>query len=122
MDRTRPVTMLKSAWTQARKAAGVRARFHDLRHTAASRVGCAGVSRAAMMRILKHASTALVDRYCHAEEKDLLAAVEALRLRPDNHSFSRSGEIPASGSRGEGYSNHRLAYGCGAQLPHVLLA
>ncbi len=101
VDPTRPVTTLRTGWENLRRAAGVQARFHDLRHTAASRVGRAGASRAAMMRILGHASAALVDRYCHAEERDLRAAVEALRLGTDSHSISHSGGIPASGSRGQ---------------------
>lgn len=80
IDPTRPVTSLKTAWNSVRAAAGVQCRFHDLRHTAASRMGRAGISRAAMMRVLGHASQSLVDRYCHAEERDVRAAVEALQL------------------------------------------
>jgi integrase len=80
VDPAQPVTSLKTAWDSVRKAAGVEARFHDLRHTAASRMGRGGASRAAMMKVLGHASTALVDKYCHAERQDVEAAVRALEL------------------------------------------
>lgn len=89
-DPWKPVTSLKTAWNWVKARAGVEARFHDLRHTAASRMGRAGASRAAMMRVLGHASQSLVDHYCHAEERDLREAVKALDLAGDCQSACQS--------------------------------
>jgi integrase len=100
-DPARPVTTLRTGWENLRRAVGVEARFHDLRHTAASRMGRAGVSRAAMMKVLGHASAALVDRYCHAEDRDLRAAVEALRLQTDRHRNRHSDDFTAECGSGK---------------------
>jgi integrase len=42
-DPTRPTTTIKSAWESVRAAAGVRCRFHDLRHTAITKLAEQGV-------------------------------------------------------------------------------
>jgi integrase len=51
-DPTQPIGDLKEAWERAKKRAGIRCRFHDLRHTAVSRMLEAGVPIAKVAKIV----------------------------------------------------------------------
>ena len=51
-------------------------RFHDLRHTFATRLGDAGHSSRTIAALLGHANTAMTDRYTHATDNALRSAVE----------------------------------------------
>jgi len=87
-DPTRPVGDIKEAWEAAKKRAGLRCRFHDLRHTAASRMLAASVVLPIVAKILGWSpSTAvrMAARYGHFSESQLRSAVEAttLNVRPD---------------------------------------
>ncbi|MBI3605308.1 MAG: site-specific integrase [Nitrospirae bacterium] len=53
-------------------------RFHDLRHTCASRLIMAGVSPTVVRDILGHADLAMVSRYSHLSPEYLLKSVETL--------------------------------------------
>ncbi len=79
-DPTQPVGEIKEAWEAAKKRAGVACRFHDLRHTAASRMMDAGVPLPKVAKILgwKPSTMALMAaRYGHFDLEDLRSAVEA---------------------------------------------
>lgn len=68
---------LKSAMRRAVPAAGVsNFRFHDTRHTAATRVLRKSNLRVAQ-RLLGHADIATTTKYAHAQDDDLRAALEA---------------------------------------------
>lgn len=58
-------------------------RFHDLRHTAATRMVEAGVNIVAVSRILGHASITTTMRYAHPDDS-LKGAVESLSAKPEN--------------------------------------
>jgi integrase len=81
----------KRYWQPAVKAAGLADfRFHDLRHTFASRLVARGVSS----YIVQHAggwrTASMMQRYAHLDPATIRAAVELL-ARPGVSSSSRSG-------------------------------
>ena len=59
----KPVRTLKRSWAHARETAKVKARFHDLRHTWASRMAAAGVSIYELMDLGGWQSIMMVQRY-----------------------------------------------------------
>jgi integrase len=68
--------------------------FHDLRHTAATRLGDAGVDTRRIMAILGHRCIQTSARYTHATDGGLRRAMETLaqREKTDRHSFPHSDE------------------------------
>lgn len=67
-------------WEEARKDAGVTGlRFHDLRHSYASRLAHAGVGVLLIKELLGHSSIATSQRYMHAVESDARRAVDLLQ-------------------------------------------
>jgi integrase len=48
-DPTRPITDITGSWDALRKRAGVKCRFHDLRHTVATKMAEAGVLESTML-------------------------------------------------------------------------
>jgi integrase len=63
--RGQPIDSVKRSWEQCRTLAGVQARFHDLRHTWASRMVMAGVDLFTLMDLGGWSSVAMVRRYAH---------------------------------------------------------
>ncbi|MCC6860860.1 MAG: site-specific integrase [Bryobacterales bacterium] len=80
VDPTRPVTTIKSAWERAREDAGVNCRFHDLRHTACTKMAEGNVPEATMKALMGHMSRAMLERYSHIRLAAKRAAVESLSL------------------------------------------
>jgi integrase len=82
-DPTRPVHSWRSAWRTLTKKAGLKGlRFHDLRHTAISALGEAGVPDRVIMDIAGHVSTWMLRRYSHIQLEAKRAAIQALSNRP----------------------------------------
>ena len=77
---------------QDEKDAGILGlRFHDLRHTFASRFIAAGGNVVILSKILGHSTIALTyNRYCHPSDGDMLRGVEMMAEKPAQH--ERSGE------------------------------
>lgn len=80
VDPTRPITTVKSAWEAVRKAAGVDCRFHDLRHTAITKLAERGVPDSTMKAIAGHVHEKMLERYSHVRMAAKREAVEALNL------------------------------------------
>ena len=59
-------------------------RFHDLRHTAISALGEAGVPDRVIMDIAGHVSMRMLRRYSHIQLEARRAAIQALSNRPQN--------------------------------------
>lgn len=81
-DPTRPSVELKTAWNSIRKAAGVKCRWHDLRHTVCTKMAEAGVPDSTMLAIMGHMSRAMLERYSHIRMAAKREAVESLHLTP----------------------------------------
>lgn len=78
----KPRTDLKRAFRSAcQKAELEDFHFHDLRHTAATRLGDAGVDTRRIMAILGHRCMQTSARYTHATDDGLRRAMEALAQR-----------------------------------------
>lgn len=70
---------IKHKFDEARTAAGIKDfRFHDLRHTAATRLADAGVNVVVIAEILGHGDIRTTKRYSHAMEEAKREAVEKL--------------------------------------------
>jgi len=78
-DPTRPTLSVKTAWGSVRDEAGVKCRFHDLRHTALTKMAEAGVPESTMMALAGHLSRAMLERYSHVRMKAKREAVQAMR-------------------------------------------
>jgi integrase len=90
-----PLTDVKTGFRSACRDAGIDDfRFHDLRHTAATRLGDAGVDARRIMAILGHRCIQTSARYTHATDDGLRRAIEALvhRQKADRHSFPHNDE------------------------------
>ena len=62
-------TWLQRAFREACKQAGIEGlRFHDLRHTAATRLVEAGIPLAAVAELLGHSSIRMTERYSHPQD------------------------------------------------------
>jgi len=74
-----PMRDVKTAFKGACRRAGIKGlRFHDLRHTAASKMIEAGVDLVTVSRILGHASIQMTMRYAHPTPENMRRAVEKL--------------------------------------------
>jgi integrase len=85
----------RAAYMEAREAAGLGdLRFHDLRHTAATRIYRASRNLKAVQRLLGHASIATTMRYIRGDAddvRDAMLAVEAPKPRPAKGSRRKRG-------------------------------
>jgi integrase len=79
-DPTRPVTTIKSAWESVRETSKVQCRFHDLRHTAITKLAEQGVPDSTMKALAGHVHEKMLERYSHIRMAAKRDAVEALAL------------------------------------------
>ena len=84
-DPTCPTLSVKKAWGSFRKEEAVRCRFHDLRHTALTKMAEAGVPERVMMALAGHLSRAMLERYSHVRMKAKREAVETMRTAREKH-------------------------------------
>ena len=75
---------VKTAFTNALREAGIEDFcFHDLRHTAATRLSDVGIHARRIKAILGHQSIQTSDRYTHATDEGLRRDVNALARGPE---------------------------------------
>ena len=75
----KPYTEVKKSFKEACKRAGITdLRFHDLRHTFATRLVAAGVDIVTVRDLLGHFSIRVTQRYTHPGQSQKVAAVELL--------------------------------------------
>ena len=78
-DTGKPFLDMKTGFKGACRRAGIsNLRFHDLRHTFASRLVAKGVDIETLKELLGHHSITLTQRYIHSNEERKMAAVELL--------------------------------------------
>lgn len=91
------VTALRTRWKEAKDAAEVEGlRFHDLRHTAATRMLRATGNLAAVSKALQHTNIRTTQRYAHVLEEDVREIMRAARRAPKSRN---SPEVPNARKR-----------------------
>ncbi len=78
VDPSQSISSWGRSWTRARKEARVECRWHDLRHTFASRLAEGQVSDSTMLALMGHMSVKMKERYSHTRLQAKRKAVEAL--------------------------------------------
>jgi integrase len=77
----RPINSFKTAWENVREKAGVKARFHDLRHTAITNLCESGASEEVIRAIAGHVSHRMLQHYAHIRTEAKRTALEAIVSR-----------------------------------------
>lgn len=95
-DPTKPTVELKTAWETIRKSSGVSCRWHDLRHTACTKLAEASVPEFVMQALMGHMSRAMLERYSHVRIDAKRLAVEAMSTRRKNEVPKDSPKVTAS--------------------------
>lgn len=90
-DPERHAVEVKTAWTKARRRAGVSCRLHDLRHTYATSLAEAGTPESTMLALMGHMSRAMLEHYSHIRIKAKRDAVAGITPRPK---MQRSEVVP----------------------------
>ena len=80
LDPTKAVLSIKTAWESVREKAGVKCRFHDLRHTAYSKLDEAEVPEQVIMALMGHVSKQMRERYSHARMDRMRDAMKHLEI------------------------------------------
>jgi excisionase family DNA binding protein len=95
----RPYVDVKRAFHVACTAAGiVGLRFHDLRHTFATRLVKRGVDLILVKELMGHSSVVTTERYTHSQAAEKLRAVERLCEKPpQSENLCQTGGKPESG-------------------------
>ena len=94
------LTTFRHAWEGACTAAKISGlRFHDLRHTFATRLRARGVHEMDIMSLLGHTTLQMTSRYTHAMPQNLRTAVDSLRRQPVPLRLVRSSARSAPKSR-----------------------
>lgn len=83
-DPTRPIGSWRKAFEAARRRAGVSPRFHDLRHTAVTRMFEAGIPLPTIAECMGWSGSTMIlmaKKYHHASEEAMTSAFAALELK-----------------------------------------
>jgi len=79
-----PVHSFKTAWQSAKKTAGVECRWHDLRHSAASRMAAGGATDQTLQALLGWMSPKMIERYSHVRNEAKRRAVKVFDVPAKN--------------------------------------
>jgi integrase len=75
-----PLKSFSTAWRSAKKRAGIECRWHDLRHSAASRIAAGGATDQTLQSLLGWMSPKMIDRYSHVRNEAKRKAVAVFDL------------------------------------------
>ncbi len=78
LDPTRPITTIKTAWSNARDRAGVTGRLHDSRHTLITELAENGAGDQTIMDIAGHVSRQMLKHYSHIRMQAKREALETV--------------------------------------------
>lgn len=81
----------RTAWRSILKEAGIKARFHDLRHTAVTKMAEAGLPDLTIMAQVGHVSPEMMKTYSHIRRQAMNQAAAA--LQPQFRTIQPSVEI-----------------------------
>ena len=87
IDASRPITSWRTAWRAALKRAGLRLRFHDLRHTCITKLGESQASDQTIMAIAGHVSRKMMEHYSHIRMEAKRTALDAIAAQPSQPVF-----------------------------------
>lgn len=81
IDPNRPIASFRTAWRNATKTAGLPGlRFHDLRHTAITKLAESNASEGTVMAIAGHVSRKMLERYSHIRMDAKRTALDAIAV------------------------------------------
>jgi integrase len=78
LDPSRPITTLKTSWTNVRRRTGVNGRLHDARHTLITELAESGAGDETIMDIAGHVSRQMLRHYSHIRMEAKREALEAV--------------------------------------------
>jgi integrase len=81
-----PIGSWKTAWGSAKRVAGVECRWHDLRHSAASRLAAGGATDQTLQALLGWMSPKMIERYSHVRNEAKRKAVRVFDNPQDRES------------------------------------
>jgi integrase len=82
LDPTRPMTSLKTVWTNIKETAEITGRWHDTRHTLVTELAESGAGDQTIMDIAGHVSRQMLARYSHIRMEAKRNALEAIVRKP----------------------------------------
>lgn len=97
-DPARHVLDIKAAWKNLRTLSGVKCRFHDLRHTVATKMAENGVPESTMLALIGHMSRQMLERYSHIRMKAKRDAMEGITLAPPAPAADKEESKPTENS------------------------
>jgi integrase len=92
LDPTRPVTSLKTSWKNVKQQAGVKGRFHDIRHTLVTELCESGAGEQTIMDIAGHISQQMLKRYSHIRMQAKRSALEGIGRKGTQQSAAKLSE------------------------------
>jgi integrase len=81
IDPSKPISSWRSAWRAALKRAGLKIRFHDLRHTCITKLAESQASEHTLMAISGHVSRKMIEHYSHIRIQAKRDALDAIAQR-----------------------------------------
>jgi integrase len=96
IDATRPTRGWRTAWKHALRNAGVTCRFHDLRHTAISKLAESQASEATLLSIAGHVSRKMLEHYSHIRLDAKREALDSLVGTQKGHQLENAENAPQS--------------------------
>jgi len=93
----RPISSFSKSWRTAKKAARVEARWHDLRHTAASRIAAGGANDQTLQALLGWMSPKMIERYSHVRAEAKRRAVKVFDAPETGGSPQKSPQSQSGG-------------------------
>jgi integrase len=82
LDPTRPMTSLKTVWTNIKEKANITGRWHDTRHTLVTELAESGAGDQTIMDIAGHVSRQMLARYSHIRMDAKRKALEGIVNKP----------------------------------------